>query len=652
MTTTILNDEQSLAVRSPLGPTLVPAAPGSGKTRVAAQRIVWLISELQADPASILAFTFTNRAARELRERIAALLTPAEADALFAGTFHSWGARFLKAHHRRAGLQPEFSIYDNDDSLDLIRTALRDLEVADNHPAADPRDLLRRISHLKSENRTPADDLRRWQGAMSQTRPPREAVAAHVHQRYQELLAQNNAVDFDDLITLPLRILLDNQDLRQQVHARVRHVIVDEYQDTSLSQHLLVATLVNHPQDPRPSIYAVGDPDQAIYSFRNADIDNIIQFRQIHYQNARERQLRTNHRSSPQIIRASQSLIEHNDRRIDRPSVPVQPPLDWIKANNPELEAKEIARQIQHLLETQQFALHECAVIYRTNPQSRSIEEALRAESIPYHVAGNYEFFARAEIKRYLDYLALALNPLDSTRLRRIANVPSRRLGPRALQDIELHSHEREIQLRNALTELVSMGDADDQPLSRAALQGAHSLDALLSDLAAMASDQVPVSQMIDHLSDQGGLREYFRKQPDGDSRVANIQELRQIADQQRVNLSQFLERTSIGQDQPDALPAQRVTLATIHQTKGLEFDVVYIAGAEEGLIPHRRSTHSYESLEEERRLMYVAMTRARRRLIISWCRFRANEKQEIRRSRFVGEIHPQAWSKPLPNTG
>ena len=645
---TTLNEEQRLAVHSPVGPTLVPAGPGSGKTRVAAERIVWLISNLQAEPSAIIAFTFTNRAARELRQRIAARLTPSEAEALFAGTFHAWGARFLRRYPEPAGLQPNYTIYDQDDSLELVRQSIQDLEIETDNS---PRQYLQHISHCKSEDKSPETELARWQHKLDDPHPPDQAVKALIHQRYQQLLNENNAVDFDDLILLPLRVLNNNQDIRADVHSRIRHVIVDEYQDTSRIQHLLVAALLDYPQDQRPSIYAVGDPDQAIYSFRNADIDNIIEFRETHYQDARERQLSINYRSSPQIVQAAQSLIERNHHRIDRTSTPAGsdgPPVDWVQTNNPEQEAKAIAGLIDTMREHDQLQLEECCVIYRTNPQSRSIEEALRAKSITYQVSGNYEFFARAEIKRHIDYLSLAMNPLDATRLRRIANLPPRGLGPKAMETIEEYAHLNEIQLRSAVAKLAQEpGDT----LTQSAARGVHILDLHLSTLSQMVQQHQPVTDIIEYIDQDCALIEHYSKQTDGDSRVANIRELSVIAGHRNsLDLRQFLERTSISQEgEPTAVG--RVTLATIHQTKGLEFDVVFIAGAEEGLLPHRRSTHSNESIEEERRLMYVAMTRARQRLIISWCRHRRSQDTNtpIRRSRFVDEIEPEAWSKPLP---
>ena len=643
---TTLNEEQRLAVHSPVGPTLVPAGPGSGKTRVAAERIVWLISDLQAEPSSIIAFTFTNRAARELRQRIAARLTPSEADALFAGTFHAWGSRFLRRYHEAADLQPNYTIYDQEDSLELVRQAITDLEVETQNP---PRHYLQHISHCKSEDTPPEIALRRWEHTLDEPNPPDQAIMAIVHQRYQQLLKENNAVDFDDLILLPFRVLTHHPDITAEVRERISHVIVDEYQDTSRIQHMLVATLLNYPDIPRPSIYAVGDPDQAIYSFRNADIDNIIEFRETHYQDARERQLQVNYRSSPQIVHAAQSLIEHNRHRIARTSTPAGPPgkpIDWIATKNPEQEGKAIAETIKRLRQADQFPLQEFCVIYRTNPQSRSIEEALRDQSITYQVSGNYEFFARAEIKRHIDYLTLAVNPLDAARLRRIANLPPRGIGPKAIEAIEHYAHLHELQLRNAIAALAA--DPGDT-LSPAAARGVKILDHHLATLALMTAERDPVTNIIQYVDQECEMIDHYSKQADGASRVANIKELTTIAQQRPgLDLPQFLERTAISQE-GDTPPADRVTLATIHQTKGLEFDVVFIAGAEEGLLPHRRSTHTNEAIEEERRLMYVAMTRARRRLIISWCRYRANEKSPIRRSRFIDNIDPAAWLKPPP---
>ena len=647
-----LNAEQQRAARAPLGPTLVSAGPGSGKTRVAIARIEWLINSLSAPPERILVFTFTNRAARELRQRLDEALPHEDADTMFAGTFHSWGARFLRQHAHLAQRGPSFTICDQQESDELIRIAVADTAGRENGSGQEARWLRQDISKWKSQGKTPEDEVKRWRSVLDRPsqRMPRRARLALAYQRYEELTKRNNVVDFDDLIAMPLRILQEHPRVLEATQQTIDHIVVDEYQDTSRNQHLLVTTLANRDHGPGASIFIVGDTDQAIYSFRNADIRNLNNFTE-EYPAAREIHLESNYRSSREITDAAQSLIERNRMRLNRVSHSIQgsmAPLEWQEHLNPEREAAFIAGEIHHLIRRENVPPEQICVAYRTNPQSRPIEEALDRVHVLYQVAGNYEFYRRAEVRRYLDYLRATTNPLDAASLQRILNVPARSIGPKAIEAMMEYSRDQDIHLRTAINELTTENPG---VLSKPAHNGLRRFSALLEQLQEMREREQPVADMIRHLSDKAGLLDYFQKQRDGQQRVPNILELQQLADESKErDLSTFLERSATNRERNHD-QSGRVTVSSIHQTKGLEFDRVYVAGVEENILPHTRSMENPLNLEEERRLMYVAMTRARSHVCINWCQTRPGNGKVRRgkRSRFVDEIPAEFWQSPLP---
>lgn len=655
MTTEIsLDTEQQRAARAPIGPTLVSAGPGSGKTRVAIARIEWLINSLSAPPESIFVFTFTNRAARELRLRLAESLPHDSADGMFAGTFHSWGARFLRQHAHLVGLDSSFTICDQQESDDLIRIAVAQTSGRETGSSQEARWLRQDISRWKSEGKTPEEVLKTWRSVLDRPakRMPRRARQALAYQRYQDLTRENNVVDFDDLIAMPLRILQENPGVLELTQANISHIVVDEYQDTSRNQHLLVTTLANRDEQPNASIFIVGDTDQAIYSFRNADIRNLNNFTE-EYPAARELHLESNYRSSQEITDAAQSLIERNRMRLDRVSHSIQgpmAPLEWREHLNPNQEAAFIAEEISSLIRQAKMPPEEICVTYRTNPQSRPIEEALLQAHVLYQVAGNYEFYRRAEVRRYLDYLRTTMNPLDAASLQRILNVPNRGIGPKAVEAIQEYARDQDVHLRTAVNELATDAATSVSPNAR---NGLRRLAELLHRLQDMKEREQPVSNMIHYLSNQAGLLEYFQRQRDGHQRVPNILELQQLAEESKEsNLSAFLERSATNRER-NYDQSCRITVSSIHQTKGLEFDRVYVAGVEEDILPHAHSLEDPLSLEEERRLMYVAMTRARSHVSINWCQTRpgSGRIRHTKRSRFVDEIPAEFWHTPLPDS-
>ena len=651
-----LNEEQRRAIHAPIGPTLVPAGPGSGKTTVTTKRVAWMIREMNIDARSIIVFTFTNRAARELRNRLSEELREADMEGLFAGTFHSWGARFLRTHGHLVGLDEAFSIYDQDDTIDTIEDAMR----ATGDPAAgdrtEPRRRMIHISRWKNRGDEVEQLLGRWRDRIAKGNPPAIARRLLVWREYDLILREQNAADFDDLIALPLQIMKQHPDVLETVQARVRHLLIDEYQDTSRSQHEMVKTLANRSDGTRASIFAVGDTDQAIYAFRQADIRNINEFRQEDYPDARELQLQNNYRSTETIVKAAQIVIENNLKRIDRKSSHTREkggPIRWMEHVSPEAEAEAIAKEIRDLLDEGAEGNDFC-IAYRTNPQARPVEEALARHGVRYTVAGNTEFFRRPEVRVHLDYLRLTLNGKDTGALRRTINVPDRYLGPKAMGIIEGYANDEEIHLRTAIDELA---EKPHKRLPKDACDGLRDYTDLLDDIAGIVRSGGTVGEIIDHISEDAGLEKWYRSMKDGDQREATIGELKRIAHDTADTPEQFLERTAMRWEGRGADQQGRVTITTIHQTKGLEFPRVYVVGAEEGLLPLGHSEEYPAELEEERRLMYVAMTRAEEDLTISWCRERpdttrgamAGAKTRNERSRFVDEMPHDCWATPLP---
>ena len=649
-----LSEEQIRASHTPIGPTLIPAGPGSGKTRVVTERVHWMIRNMGIRPESILVFTFTNRAAAEIQERLKNRLGPDASGRLYAGTFHAWGARFLKQHGEKAGLSDAFTICDQEESVDLVREAMRKIRHPEESRPRIAQYLAQDISRWKSRRECPEHFLQRWQSRLSDPpeKMPKNALKALTYDEYQHMLRDKNLVDFDDLINLPLELLENEPELLAEVQQAVEHVIVDEYQDTSRNQHLLATTLANRPGDEFPSIFILGDTDQAIYAFRSADIKNLTRFQAEDYPNAIRLPLNDNYRSSPEIIDAAQTLIENNQDRISRASRHVRPagePLDWLEAKDPDDEAHQIAHAVRDSIRAGNPGHSHC-IAYRTNPQSRPIEEALGRHDVPYVVVGNYEFYKRAEIRRYLDYLRLAVNRHNDKALERIINVPCRNVDQAALGELERYAEAEAVSLSTAVAELPEQGRAC---LSQGVHDGLVNLSRVIRRLNDMHRREASIAEFVEYLSNGVGLRRHFESLQDGAQRMPNVAELEQIAEHAFGQpLAEFMERTVVNHD-PRIPQEQRVTVTTIHQTKGLEFPNVYVIGVEEGLLPHTRSTETPPEIEEERRLMYVAMTRAQDRLTVSWCNHRPgagpNQAEFPQRSRFIDEIPDEHWARPLP---
>jgi DNA helicase-2/ATP-dependent DNA helicase PcrA len=637
-----LNPEQREAVVAPPAPLLVLAGAGSGKTRVLTRRLAYLIRE-GADPRRILAITFTNRAAREMVSRTEALLGPV-ASGMWVQTFHAACARILRREIGALGLgyTAGFSILDVDDQRQAMKEVLQELGLTDPDRHA-PAKVLAVVSRAKQELRQP-DDLR----------GEREDLA-RAWARYQERLRRANALDFDDLLVLTVRLveedlLREGQTVEGSPGARVRglfdHVLVDEYQDTNHAQYRLVRALV---WDHR-SLTAVGDEDQSIYAFRGADITNILRFEE-DFPEARVVRLERNYRSTQTILDAAGSVIAHNPRRYPKRLWTDQGRGERValyEAADPQDEAQFVAREIARLRPAY-AGWGDFAVLYRTHAQSRALEEALMARGIPYAVVGGLRFYERKEIKDALAYLRLLVNPYDWVSFRRAVTAPKRGVGDATLAALAEHLERSGASLPEALAR-----PAEVPGVARAA----HALEAfasLLAELRAAAEggDGRPplgVAEIVDQVLTRSGLLEEIDALPalEARTRRENLDELRALAREPGFGaglegVARLLERIALVSD-ADQVPDQggAVLLMTLHAVKGLEYPVVFLVGLEEGVFPHARSADERGGVEEERRLCYVGMTRARQRLYLSYCRLRSlggGPPRPARPSRFLGEV-------------
>ena len=627
-----LNPAQRLAVTAPIGPVLVKAGAGSGKTRVLTLRIAYLITHYGVAPQQILAVTFTNKAAREMRERLRHLLG-ARIRGLTSGTFHAVCTRILREsiEGRLKGYTASFSIYSGDEQLQLAAEALA--AVTETPPRSIEADeVLRLISRAKSRMLTPRLMARF-------AADPLDRFIAACYRRYQRALEQANALDFDDLILNTYRLLSDDPDLLATYQQRWRHVLVDEYQDTDPSQHALIE-LLTRPTAQRPrSLFVVGDAMQSIYGFRNADHSIISRFA-TDFPEAQVIELTTNYRSRQPILDAAYAIIRHSRSVAPmelRAAAQVSSERCVLisEAKDSRDEAEQVARMIADL-QRQGRQLREIAVLYRTRHMSRPFEQAFRHARIPYLVRGGVSFFDRAVVRDALAYLRCIANPADHLSLTRIANVPARGLGGQALATIAAYATSQSLSLSAAL------GHASVIPgLSPRAVEGARRLFALLQRWWRLAESTMPPDHLLADVLEQSGymaaLAERFDAEELAEAR-AHLQELIRAAEE-HTELRSFLQEVALltnADDEDDE--RDRVQLLTIHAAKGLEWPFVFVVGMEEGTLPHERSIGDPAALEEERRLCYVALTRAAERLYLSWTASR-NRGQRLKPSRFLDEI-------------
>jgi DNA helicase-2/ATP-dependent DNA helicase PcrA len=640
-----LNGPQREAVTHAGSPLLIVAGAGSGKTRVLTHRIAYLLAERGVHPGQIIAITFTNKAAGEMKDRVAALIGP-RARLMWVSTFHSACVRILRAEHEHAGLKSTFSIYDADDSRRLMQLVARQLDLdPKRHP---PRGLAAQVSNLKNELIGPDEFRRRAKG-------PNERAVAEAYELYQARLLEAHALDFDDLIMATVQLFQSHPEVAQAYRRRFRHVLVDEYQDTNHAQYMLVKELVG-PEggDPGPAeLCVVGDADQSIYAFRGATIRNILEFER-DYPDARVILLEQNYRSTQTILSAANAVIDRNPSRKPKRLWSDQGTGEQIigyVADTEHSEADWVAREINRLRDREGVRPGDVAVFYRTNAQSRVFEEVFIRVGLPYKVVGGVRFYERKEVRDALAYLRAIINDDDTVSIRRVLNTPRRGIGDRAEASVEALSTRDGISFGQALRRA-----KDAVGISTRGAFGIAEFVGLLDDLRELAETRPPEDVLEAVLERSGLLPELVESDdPQDQSRAENLKELVSVAREyteraeqngEEPALAGFLEQVALVAD-ADEVPADDrdhqgvVTLMTLHTAKGLEFPVVFLTGMEEGVFPHMRALTDTKELEEERRLAYVGITRARHRLYLSRAVARSawGKPQYNMPSRFADEL-------------
>jgi DNA helicase-2/ATP-dependent DNA helicase PcrA len=612
-----LTPAQRQAVEHRDGPLLILAGPGSGKTRVVTHRIAWLLRQ-GVRASQVLALTFTNKAAEEMRGRVA---ERAPGEAVWTSTFHRFCARLLRQYAGLAGLEPNFAIYDTADSAQALRQALESAGLGDLHFT--PGQIASAISWAKNNLLTAAQYVPR-------VGHPVGAVVAEVYPRYQARLLRANAVDYDDLLLHVAMILRENSEVRAQLDARYRYVLVDEYQDTNLAQYTIVRAL----SIDYPNLAVTGDPDQSIYGWRGANLSNILDFEK-DYPRVRVVRLEQNYRSTGRILHAADLLIGHNVRRKAKSLFTENPPgapvrLAWYATQT--TEAEGISARIATEVRAGRRRPRDFAIFYRTNALSRALEIALREAGLPYQMVHGVEFFQRKEIKDVLSYLALLNNPRDDQALLRVINTPVRGISKNTVERLAEHADRRKINLLEAARE---SGLVEGLP-ARAPVAVARFV-AMFDRLSLLASR--PVAEVMQAVLEESGYRAALAQSSaeEDQQRLANVEELvtaaRQFDERHPIagGLEAFLEESCLVNDTDDwEAGGDAVTLMTLHAAKGLEFPVVFIIAVESRVLPHERTQDNPQELEEERRLLFVGMTRAKEELQLSLARRRDYRGQQL----------------------
>jgi DNA helicase-2/ATP-dependent DNA helicase PcrA len=628
-----LNEQQREAVTSGDGPLLILAGAGSGKTRVIAYRIAHLIAERGIWPRNIVAVTFTNKAAEEMRNRVSKILEGLELGRTpLISTFHSLCVRILRRDIEalKAGYTRAFTIYDQDDSVRLVKNCIRDLGLDERQLT--PRSVQAVISSAKNRG----DDAEVF-SARAQYIDERRASIARVFQQYEERLQRNNALDFDDLLIKTVRLLRDVPEVRERYNDRFRYILVDEYQDTNSLQFGLIRLLTEQQQN----ICVVGDPDQSIYRWRGADITNILKFEE-HFPAAKVIRLEENYRSTQNILDVASGVIKHNIERKEKALWTQNSSgelIRYFQAIDAESEARFVAGKIERHLGADRNI--RAAVLYRTNSQSRVFEEAMRRASLSYNIVGGFSFYERMEVRDIIAYLKLALNPHDSIALQRVINTPPRGIGKQTLDELENRARELGSSYWEAISDLVQ----NEQRLSPRAIAALTNFQRIVDGLAAKAananadqgssptvtedSDEqiestAPVSDLVKAAIMDSGYENALKAEnnDEAEARLENLQELVNAAvdydEEGPQGLRDFIDHSALVSDTDQYKGDVPVTLMTAHSAKGLEFPVVFIVGLEDGLFPHSRSLADASDIEEERRLCYVAMTRAQKYLYVT----------------------------------
>ncbi len=627
-----LSEKQQTAVTHPLKPLLIVAGPGSGKTRVMSHRIPWIVNNFNVNPYEILAVTFTNKAAKELMDRTRVFL-PNTSNAVVK-TFHGFASYFLRIEGHFDGLDRAFSIYDDTDQLRVIKNIFEELDL--NVKKNNPKVVISEISKSKNLDITPSLYSKKANSYF-------EEIVSRVYLRYNEILSNSNSCDFDDLLLKTKNILLDNIDVRDKWSNKYKQVIIDEFQDTNPLQFQISNLLTNNEK----SISVVGDPDQSIYSWRHAVPTNILEFKKS-YKDCLVVNLDESYRSTQPILEAADSIISNNSNRYKRKLWTKNKDGNLIKYNSysdEEEEAVSVASQLSKLTETNDSA-NDCAIMYRVNAQSRVFEVALNSLGLKYRLIGGVRFYDRKEIKDILAYCKILINPNDDSAFERIINCPPRGIGLRTVNKISL---EKNITNKSYISFLEDCMNNENEFLPKRSLDAIREFMNLYKKLITQLSIQEP-HELINTIISITNYDDYLKNDEDGVERLENINELKYSAEEFSASsdsdnseaLIEFIENSSLNSN-VDSIneDEESITLITLHQAKGLEYKNVFIVGMEEGLLPHSRSMESEEELEEERRLCYVGITRAKENLFLSSSnrrRFQGIYDNAIQ-SRFLDEI-------------
>ncbi len=647
-----LNDEQRDAVEAVRGPVFIIAGPGSGKTRVITHRIAYLVQLLEVDPRRILAVTFTNRAARELRNRMQALIGK-RAERLTLGTFHSFGVRILREHGEQVHVPSDFVIYDQDDQTSLMRRAV-EAEGLDPHTYR-PSAILNAVSGAKNRMLTVGD-------YSSQTGNRYEQIVASCYDRYEQFLQAAHAVDFDDLLVKPVLLLRSQEKIRDRYQNRYEHVMVDEWQDTNRAQYELTKLVTGKYQN----LWVAGDPNQTIYSWRHADIQNSLQFER-DFENTTTVRLGRNYRSTSTILDAAYEVVSANASRIDieltaekgRGSRVVVEATD-----DEEYEALYVAEEIERLVNEDSKRYGDCAIMYRTNAQSRAFEDAFNRAGLRYRIIGGLRFWERREIRDVVAYLRVLRNPFDDISLLRIVNVPTRGIGKRSLDLLLQWAEANNVPLYAAMQVAAEGQEPNSPTLPAQSLGPVRSFVQMMTELLEALKGE-DILEFFDQVLNKTGYRDFLENDENAEDRLDNVEELRNVAAQYRVlapeeAFATFLDQVALSTDLDAAIREEgserqdAVTLITLHQSKGLEFPVAFIVGCEEELLPHIRSVESGDpaEMEEERRLCYVGMTRAMERLYMTYA-LRRNMRGQYgprKASRFLQSLPDNLVKRRMPS--
>ena len=585
-----LNKEQREAVTTVEGPLLVLAGAGSGKTRVLTTRVAYLLEEVGIAPEHILAITFTNKAAKEMKERIITMLGPIGYQ-IQISTFHSFGLLILRENYEKLGLAKNFTILDSDDTLTVIKKIMKDMGL--DPKEYNPRAIRNRMSGAKNELLTPVEYERFAQTDF-------EEKVVKVYEKYEQKLKQNDSVDFDDLLMMPIQLFRKYPEILKEYQERFQYILVDEYQDTNEAQYILVKMISAKYRN----ICVVGDNDQSIYSFRGANYRNILNFEK-DYKNPKVIMLEENYRSTKTILNAANDVIQNNKQRKDKnlwtnneEGVKIR----YHRALDEKDEANYVMKEILKLID-QHVSPENIAVLYRTNAQSRNMEEVLLRENIPYKVVGSFYFYNRKEIKDLIAYMRLIYNQHDDVSLLRIINSPKRGIGAKTIENLTRKANEEE----KSIFEVIDSGKE---------LTFKHMIQDLI-----LAEQNLSLTELVEEILVKSGMKQELvsEKSMEADIRLENLEEFKTITKSFEenngiVSLEEFLMEISLVADvEEHKNNHQVVTLMTVHSAKGLEFDYVFLIGMEEGIFPHNNSFMNPEELEEERRLCYVAITRAKK---------------------------------------